>query len=114
MATRKSCCMKLRPWRRFTVSNWWSLRWKKSLFKPWEARSMRNLMLVAKREYLEQIRGRAFRITTILIPALFGMIMAVMAFAGRGANSSKHIILASNDAALATQVRDQLTAHTIR
>jgi hypothetical protein len=30
---------------------------------------MRNILLVAKREYLEQIRGRAFRMTTILVPA---------------------------------------------
>lgn len=72
---------------------------------------MRNLMLVAKREYLEQIRGRAFRITTVLIPALFALIMAVMYFAGRGANSAKHVIIAANDATLAGQVRDQLLAH---
>ncbi len=32
---------------------------------------MRNLLLMARREYLEQIRGRAFRVSTILVPVLF-------------------------------------------
>jgi ABC-2 type transport system permease protein len=72
---------------------------------------MRNLMLVARREYLEQIRGRAFKVTTILIPALFGLIIFIMYVAGRGASGAKHIVIASNDAALASNVRDQLAAH---
>ena len=38
---------------------------------------MRNILLVAKREYLEQIRGRAFRLTTILVPAAFALIMGI-------------------------------------
>ena len=29
---------------------------------------MRNMLLIAKREYLEQVRGRAFRMTTIGLP----------------------------------------------
>ena len=31
---------------------------------------MRNILLVAKREYLEQIRGRAFIFSTVLVPLL--------------------------------------------
>ena len=38
---------------------------------------MRNLLLVARREYLEQIRGRAFRVSTILVPALFALIIFI-------------------------------------
>ncbi|HEY3706240.1 MAG TPA: ABC transporter permease [Terracidiphilus sp.] len=72
---------------------------------------MRNLLLVAKREYLEQIRGRAFRITTILVPALFGVLIGVMILAGRSASGAKHIVIASNDAALADAVRTQFLAH---
>jgi ABC-2 type transport system permease protein len=72
---------------------------------------MRNLMLVARREYLEQIRGRAFKVTTILVPALFGVIIFIMYMAGRGASGAKHIVIASNDAALAADIRDQLAAH---
>ncbi|HTX77913.1 MAG TPA: ABC transporter permease [Terracidiphilus sp.] len=72
---------------------------------------MHNLLLVARREYLEQIRGRAFRVTTILVPALFGVVIFIMIAAGRGATSGKHIVVASNDAGLANEIRDQLVAH---
>src|SRR5579871_6149696 len=72
---------------------------------------MRNLVLVARREYLEQIRGRAFKVTTILVPALFGVVIFIMYMAGRGATGAKHIVIASNDVALAADVRDQLAAH---
>lgn len=72
---------------------------------------MHNLLLIARREYLEQIRGRAFRITTVLIPALFVALIAVMIFAGRGANGPKHIVIASNDDSLAAQIRNDFQAH---
>ena len=38
---------------------------------------MRNILLIAKREYLEQVRGRAFKMTTIGVPAIFGLIIFV-------------------------------------
>ena len=38
---------------------------------------MRNILLIAKREYLEQIRGRAFKFSTVLLPLL---IVALLAF----------------------------------
>ena len=72
---------------------------------------MRNLLLVAKREYLEQIRGRAFKVATILVPLLFGIVISIMIMAGRGAASSKHILIASNDAGLANEIRAQLVEH---
>jgi ABC-2 type transport system permease protein len=69
---------------------------------------MRNLLLVARREYLEQIRGRAFRITTVLVPVLFLVLIGIMILAGRSASGPKHLVIASNDAALAGEVRQQL------
>jgi ABC-2 type transport system permease protein len=72
---------------------------------------MHNLLLIARREYLEQIRGRAFRITTILVPTLFVALIGVMVLAGRGANGARHIVIASNNAFLAGAVCDQLEAH---
>ncbi len=72
---------------------------------------MHKLLLVARREYLEQIRGRAFRITTILVPALFAVIIGIMYLAGRGASGARHVVIASNDAALAADIRIQLNAH---
>jgi ABC-2 type transport system permease protein len=72
---------------------------------------MRNLLLVAKREYLEQIRGRAFRITTILVPALFGVLILVMILAGKSASGAKHIVIASQDAGLAGEIKSQFMEH---
>ena len=69
---------------------------------------MRNIWLIAKREYLEQIRGKAFKVTTILIPVVFLAIFGVIAFAGKNSGADKHIAVASNDAALANRVRDSL------
>jgi ABC-2 type transport system permease protein len=72
---------------------------------------MHNITLIAKREYLEQIRGRAFRLTTILVPALFAFIIGVMYLAGRSATGVKHVVIASNDAVLANDIRSQAMAH---
>ena len=44
---------------------------------------MRNVWLVAQREYMEQIRGKTFKITTILLPAVFIGIAAVMILPGK-------------------------------
>ena len=69
---------------------------------------MRNLLLVAKREYLEQIRGRAFRITTILVPALFAGIFFVAILSGRNSGVGKHVVIAAPSAELANAVRDEM------
>jgi ABC-2 type transport system permease protein len=71
---------------------------------------MREIWLIARREYLEQIRGKAFRITTILIPVIFGVIIAISVFASKNSGSGKHIVIAANDVAFATRVREQLLA----
>jgi ABC-2 type transport system permease protein len=69
---------------------------------------MRNILLIAKREYLEQIRGRAFRLSTALVPLLFAVIMGIIYVSGRGIDSSKHVVIASSDALLAADMRTQL------
>ena len=38
---------------------------------------MRNMLLIARREYMEQVRGRAFRMTTVGLPAVFALIVGV-------------------------------------
>ena len=70
---------------------------------------MRNILLVARREYLEQIRGRAFRVTTILLPAIFAVIFGVGYFSTRILGTDKHLAVASNDPVLAAKVRTELT-----
>jgi len=69
---------------------------------------MHNIALIARREYLEQIRGRAFRLSTIAVPLLFGVIIGIMFMAGRGSEGGKHLVIASSDAALANGVRARL------
>jgi ABC-2 type transport system permease protein len=69
---------------------------------------MRNIWLVARREYLEQIRGRAFRVSTVLVPVLFAVIIGVAYLSGRGSGVGKHVIIAAPSVSFANAVRDQL------
>jgi ABC-2 type transport system permease protein len=69
---------------------------------------MHNVWLIAKREYLEQIRGKAFKITTILIPAIFVAIFSISYLASKNSGAGKHIVVASNQPGLAEAVRQQL------
>ena len=69
---------------------------------------MRNIILVARREYLEQIRGRAFRVSTILVPLLFAIIIAVAYLSGRGSGVGKRIIVAAPSISLAEAIRSEI------
>jgi ABC-2 type transport system permease protein len=59
---------------------------------------MRNILLIARREYLEQIRGRAFKLSTIGLPAVLALVLASrifprLAWAGRNIWLSQPAIL---------------------
>jgi ABC-2 type transport system permease protein len=69
---------------------------------------MRNLLLIAKREYLEQIRGRAFRVSTILVPLLLGVVIFIAFLSGRGSGVGKRVVIAAPSAALANGIRDEM------
>jgi ABC-2 type transport system permease protein len=69
---------------------------------------MRNILLIAKREYLEQIRGRAFKFSTIIMPLLIAALLAFSYYMDHKANTGKHIAIVADDAALANQVRQQM------
>jgi ABC-2 type transport system permease protein len=69
---------------------------------------MRNIWLVAKREYLEQVRGRAFKMTTFGVPAIFAAIIGIGYLSSLGLGAGKHLAVASNDSLLATEVKGQL------
>jgi ABC-2 type transport system permease protein len=69
---------------------------------------MRNMLLIARREYLEQIRGRAFRFSTILVPALLIFLLGVSAFTGRKMSTGKHIVIAADNPSLAADIRNNL------
>ena len=70
---------------------------------------MRNMLLIAKREYLEQVRGRAFRMTTIGLPAVFAIVVGVGWLSSLGLGSGKHLAIAAADRPLAEALRTRLT-----
>ena len=69
---------------------------------------MRNILLVARREYKEQIRGRAFLLSTILLPALFACVFGVGYLSTLTLGSGKHLSIASDDPALAANIKARL------
>lgn len=71
---------------------------------------MPSIFLVAKREYLEQIRGRAFLLSTLLLPALFAVLIGVGYLSTLSLGSNKHLAVASDNAVLANQIRTRLTS----
>jgi ABC-2 type transport system permease protein len=71
---------------------------------------MRDIWLIAKREYLEQVKGKAFKVTTILIPVVFAAIFGVIAIAGKNSGVGKHVVIATADPTLAERVRNPLIA----
>ncbi len=71
---------------------------------------MHEALLVARREYVERIRSRAFRISTVLIPLAFAFIFGIGALSGKLTGGPKHIVVASNDAVLAESERAELMA----
>jgi len=71
---------------------------------------MRDIWLIAKREYLEQVKGKAFKVTTILIPLVFAAIFGVIAIAGKNSGVGKHVVIATADPTLAERVRGPLIA----
>jgi ABC-2 type transport system permease protein len=69
---------------------------------------MRNMLLIARREYLEQIRGRAFKFSTVLVPALIFVMLGLSYLTGHHAETGKHIAIAADSAPLANAIRGQM------
>ena len=65
---------------------------------------MREVLLIARREYLERVRSRAFMLMTILFPLFIGLMIGGSIFAGKLSSGVKDIAVASNDAVLAREV----------
>jgi ABC-2 type transport system permease protein len=69
---------------------------------------MRNLLLIAKREYLEQIRGKAFKLSTVLVPVMFLIVAGIIFLAGRNTAVGKHLAVAAPTAQLANDIRSKI------
>jgi ABC-2 type transport system permease protein len=74
--------------------------------------SMRNIFLIARREYLERVRTKGFMIATILIPLLMGGGIAASILFAKHTKSNSHIVLVSPDLALVTDLQHQLDVDT--
>jgi ABC-2 type transport system permease protein len=66
------------------------------------------MLLIARREYLEQVRGRAFRMTTIGLPAVFALVLGVGYLSSLGLGANRHMAVVAANPALANQIREQL------
>jgi len=69
---------------------------------------MRNMLLIARREYMEQVRGRAFRMTTVGLPAVFALVVGIGYLASLGLGANRHMAVAASDPRLANEIRNQL------
>ena len=69
---------------------------------------MRSVWLVARREYLEQVRARAFKMTTFGVPAIFAAVIGVGYLSSLGLGAGKHLAVATNDPLLANEIKAQV------
>jgi ABC-2 type transport system permease protein len=68
-----------------------------------------NTFLIAKREYLERVRTKAFVITTLLIPALMGGGILFSVLKSKSSKPASHIAVVASDADFALDLQDELT-----
>ncbi|MCU1321871.1 MAG: putative transporter [Acidobacteriaceae bacterium] len=71
---------------------------------------MHSIWLIARREYLERVRTKAFIVSTILIPLLLGGGFAFSILKGGRAKSAAHIAVVSADHQLALDLQDELSS----
>ena len=71
---------------------------------------LRNIGLIVRREYLQRLRTRAFWVTTLLIPAMMsGFTLLPSLFMSANVGGAKRIAVASDDAQLAVDFKEQFT-----
>jgi ABC-2 type transport system permease protein len=72
---------------------------------------MRNTYLIAKREYLERIRTRAFMVMTVLIPLLMGGSLVLPGlFIGQHAQGTKRMVVVASDQRSGEVIANELKA----
>ena len=69
---------------------------------------MHEVLLIARREYLERVRSRAFLVMTILFPLFIGLMIGGSFLAGKLSSGGKNIAIASNDPVLAREVAAEM------
>jgi ABC-2 type transport system permease protein len=71
---------------------------------------MRNVWLIAHREYTERVRTRGFMITTVMIPLIMGGFIVGSLFLGSKGVADIHIAVVSSDTQLALDLQAELEA----
>ncbi len=69
---------------------------------------MHSIWLIARREYLERVRTKAFMISTILIPLLLGGGFALSVIRAGKTKSAAHVAIVSTDHQLGLDLQDEL------
>ncbi len=69
---------------------------------------MHDVLLIARREYLERVRSRAFLVMTILFPLMISLLMGGSFMASQLGSGSPTLAVASNDPTLAKDVAAEL------
>jgi ABC-2 type transport system permease protein len=70
---------------------------------------MRNIFIIAKREYLERVRSRSFVIMTLFIPLLmFGVTVVPTMLANRGSDEIKRMVVVAGDRDTAEMIRSRI------
>jgi ABC-2 type transport system permease protein len=67
-----------------------------------------NTFLIAKREYLERVRTKAFVITTLLIPTLMGGGILFSVLKSKSSKPASHIAVVAQDTDLALDLQNEL------
>ena len=70
--------------------------------------NLHNIWLIARREYLERVRTRAFLLATILIPLLMGGFVFASGYLSNKTKNVAHVAIVSGDTAFAQDLRHQL------
>ena len=65
---------------------------------------MHEALLIAKREYRERVRSKAFLFMTIAFPALMSLAFGGSFLAAKLGSGAKHVAIASNDAGFAQSI----------
>ena len=69
---------------------------------------LRNTLLIAKREYVERIRSRVFRITTLLVPIGMGGLAVLGSLSGKKMEGVQNMAIVSSNPELAEEVKAAL------
>lgn len=69
---------------------------------------MSNSWLIVKREYVERVKSKAFVFMTLLVPGVMIIAFGAALITAQHAGANQHIAIASNNAALAQDVREAL------